>query len=379
MFYEIKPLDSFFFRSPVPFEAGGETTVLGSVFPPLPSTCAGAFKTLYHEEAGNRHSLKIGLNGLSLDGKFCFPLPADLYTAKQDDTQMWRVNAKSLVADQLSSYPLDYRVCRQEDLEAKSKVQMIPYILEHEMRSYLKADFKNLICFDLNDKLFMETKIGIKIDSKSKVSEDRHIYTALCVRPDDRLRLTVDVEGNFKEDQGIIKFGGEGKLAEFRRSGCRAEVGDISGDSRYFKLYLATPAIFRNGWLPGWIDQDNFTGYFSYRNKAVKLKLISACVGRAVPCGGFGYVKEKGEMEGSWRPTEMKYAVPAGSVYYFKILKGTFEDAVKLFHKRCISDYREGLGFDYRVFNRSRYCDRGYGYSLVGSLSKEQEDYLNVQ
>lgn len=84
----------------------------------------------------------------------------------------------------------------------------------------------------------------------------------------------------------------------------------------------------------------------------------------------------KGERQ--YRPRELRYAVPAGSVYYFKLLKGSFEDAVKLFHGKCISEYRENMGFEYQVFNRSRYCDRGFGYALLGKVSREQEEILNV-
>lgn len=74
----------------------------------------------------------------------------------------------------------------------------------------------------------------------------------------------------------------------------------------------------------------------------------------------------------------MRYAVPAGSVYYFELIQGSFGDAVSLFQGNCISEYRENLGFDYQVFNRSRYCDRGFGYALVGRLGKEQEDVFHV-
>ena len=36
MRYLFDPIDNFFFRSAVPFEAGGETTTIASLFPPLP-------------------------------------------------------------------------------------------------------------------------------------------------------------------------------------------------------------------------------------------------------------------------------------------------------------------------------------------------------
>lgn len=378
MIYQIEPLDDLFFRSSVPFDAGGETTVLHSVFPPLPSTYAGAFRPLLKDQLNSSRSLKIGFNGLMWDGAFCYPMPADLYIAEQEEGQVWSVRNKKLIKTPISSYPLSYMMGIQETKAKKLKEHIVPYMKEDAMSAYLHGDSEDLTCINLNDKMVRETKLGIAIDPKSGVSKDQQMYTILRIRPDEKLKMTVDVQAELIKDQGVIKLGGEGRISNFVKMDMEPDVGQSSGDSRYFKLYLATPAVFRNGCIPGWIDPESFEGYFSHRNKLVRLKLISACVGRPVPWGGFGKRQPEREGEPEYRPREMRYAVPAGSVYYFEITEGSFEAAVKLFHKKCISDYREKLGFDYRVFNKSRYCDRGFGYSMIGRLTKEQEEFLNV-
>ena len=378
MIYQIEPLDDLFFRSPVPFDAGGETTVLHSVFPPFPSTYAGAFRSLSKDQVNSSRSLKIGFNGLTWDGAFCFPLPADLSIVEQKDGQVWSVQNKRLMKRPISSYPLSYMLGVQETQTGKMKEQIIPYINEEVMHAYLNGDSEELTCMDLKDKMVRETKLGIAIDPKSGVAKDKQMYTISRIRPDERLKMAVDVQAELTRDHGVIKLGGEGRMANFIKTDKNIELGQRSGVSRYFKLYLATPAVFRNGWIPAWMNPESFEGYFSSRKQSIKLKLVSACVGRPVAWAGFGRKNPEKEGEPEKRPREMKYAVPAGSVYYFEIIEGSYDGAVKLFHKKCISDYRENLGFDYRVFNKSRYCDRGFGYSMVGRLTKEQEDILNV-
>lgn len=376
MIYEIEPLDHFFFRDPTPFEAGGETTVLHSVFPPFPSVYGGAFRQL-NGQSGVR-SLKVGWNGLRIENEFCFPMPEDICIREKNEGGLWNLERKSIIKKTMSNDPLNYRFSIGEKETCKPVKEMIPYIREGVMASYLKGDKDTLTCIDVNEKLSTETKLGIEIDRKSKAAKEHRIYTTLCVRPGEGVKLAVDIHGDLLGERAIIRLGGEGKLVHAEKADCHLDMEAGVGSSRYFKLYLATPAIFRKGWIPGWINEGDFTGYFGFRNRGVKVKLIGACVGRALPWGGFGYVKRSDGRGVEYRPRELRFAVPAGSVYYFELLRGTCESAVKLFHKKCISDYRESLGFDYPIYNKFRYCDRGFGYSLIGRLSREQEDVLHV-
>lgn len=84
MIYLIDPIDNFFFRTPIPFEAGGETAQINSVFPPLPSVYAGAFRTLMEDCEGVR--LKIGCNGLWLKDSLYF-LNRWIYTLAKERTE----------------------------------------------------------------------------------------------------------------------------------------------------------------------------------------------------------------------------------------------------------------------------------------------------
>ncbi|MGH2533304.1 MAG: type III-B CRISPR module-associated Cmr3 family protein [Thermomicrobiales bacterium] len=86
-------------------------------------------------------------------------------------------------------------------------------------------------------------------------------------------------------------------------------VQALEGETR-LRLQLVTPAIFRTGWCPGWLTQRHRD-----RNPAqingLGLKLRAAAVGRRVPISGWDLTN------GCEKP--VRYAAPAGSVYFFDV------------------------------------------------------------
>ncbi|MEN3045343.1 MAG: type III-B CRISPR module-associated Cmr3 family protein, partial [Candidatus Hydrothermales bacterium] len=88
-----------------------------------------------------------------------------------------------------------------------------------------------------------------------------------------------------------------------------------------------THAIFEKGWIPRWINEKTLIGDF----EGIQLKLIACVVGKYVRVGGWDIAR--GE------PKPMYKAVPAGSVYYFRVLNGkSIEEVKKAFHLKNISD-----------------------------------------
>lgn len=371
MIYLVEPVDNFFFRTPVPFEEGGETTAVHGSFPPLPSVYAGVFRTLMQDSMEGR--LKIGWNGLWFKDRPYFPKPLDLYITRKEDGERCIFKLMGLRKKPLSNYPLEYMPYIQKPQTVKEKHQGIPYLSENSLLQYLNGDSSEIAGVDLECYMKEEPKMGIAVDSLSGTSKNQQLYQASYIRPVGGLKLAAEVnlpwnETRLNGNSGeiVIKLGGEGKAARISPTDHLISAPIQQEGANCFKLYFATPAIFKNGWLPGWVDEKTMTGWFKYRKREIKVRLISACVGRKVLCGGFGYDKIHGE----YRPRELRYAVPAGSVYYFELLRGDFEDALKLFHMKCLSDYRESMGFDYTVFDRSRYCDRGFGYAFVGKFNQ---------
>lgn len=373
MLYSIEPIDSFFFRTPAPFEAGGESFASSGMFPPSPSAYGGVFRSFIEKNGAVGTRFRISFNGLCLNKQCYFPKPLDLYLSNKEPDGNCFFKTMKLKRNWLSNYPLDYIPYISEKRTEKEKNHGNYYLSESGLLDYLQGSRGSLSGIDVNSEYMkIEKKIGIAIDPVNGVSKKEQIYQAVSVRPakDKDLRLAVECDYRVEKDSALVKLGGEGRLAKISPLSNELFIESPSANDKYFKLYFATPAVFQNGWLPAWINEESRIGYFKYRKREIEVKLVSACVGKKVLCGGFGF--DKGQQR--YQPKELRYAVPAGSVYYFELLHGNFEDAVKLFHMRCISDYRESMGFNYRIFNRSRYCDRGFGYTLVGKWDREQEE-----
>jgi len=78
----------------------------------------------------------------------------------------------------------------------------------------------------------------------------------------------------------------------------------------------------------------------------LKLKLLTAAVGKYSCIGGWDLVKK--------RPKPMFKAIPAGSVYYFELLEGKWEDVIDQFHFQKHTDFYE---------------KEGYGMTMVGAVN----------
>ncbi|ADG06082.1 type III-B CRISPR module-associated Cmr3 family protein [Kyrpidia tusciae] len=97
------------------------------------------------------------------------------------------------------------------------------------------------------------------------------------------------------------------------------------------RMVLATPGLFRYGWLPGWIDPDTLQGTPPGMN-GLRLQLRSACVGRWKPLSGWSIEK------GHYGPKPIRRIVPAGSVYFFEVLAGNPGAYIKDAWLRSVAD-----------------------------------------
>lgn len=380
MYYRIDALDSWFFRNAAPFDAG--VSMSGeSIFPPFPSVYAGALRSC-SEPILNPNSkkntfarrLKIGWNGVIADGHILFPLPLDLYVRRNSAAKQ-EISAHEMMLEPAagSSFPLEYCLETPQQHGKPPHINEGAYLDGIDMSAYLNAGRPSYSVWPLGNYFSKDTRIGIRLDPVSGKTADGQMYQQTLIVPGNEKHscsLAMEASGIEAPQKSVVRLGGEGKLGIIERVEKELSIPDAPDmeQGRYFKLYLATPAIFEKGWLPGWINQANMTGSFTYKKRSVQVKLLSAAVGKPVAVGGFGFDGEKGE----FHPREMRYAVSAGSVYYFELLDGKIADVIRLFHQKCISDYRETLGFRYETWDRLRYCGRGFGYSLVGAIHQNQ-------
>ncbi|MCI5212360.1 MAG: hypothetical protein D3910_27070, partial [Candidatus Electrothrix sp. ATG2] len=95
--------------------------------------------------------------------------------------------------------------------------------------------------------------------------------------------------------------------------------------SNAIRLILATPALFKHGWRPGWI-KDDMTGY-PPGFPGITLKLKAFVTPRWEPVSGWDLVrnphhKNSKEKKGPGAARAVRRMVPAGAVYWFEVIAG---------------------------------------------------------
>ncbi len=109
-------------------------------------------------------------------------------------------------------------------------------------------------------------------------------------------------------------LGGERRLVhwksiEWNPWRCPEAVEQALKESNYVRMVLATPAIFHDGWKPGWL-KEGLTG--SPFQGGPKLRLVGFTIKRWRAVSGWSLADPHG-------PKPVKRIVPAGGVYFFEV------------------------------------------------------------
>lgn len=119
------------------------------------------------------------------------------------------------------------------------------------------------------------------------------------------------------------------------------------------RLMLATPAIFKRGWKPGWLADSGLPHGFAIEGiEGVKLSLAAAAaaIDRPIPVSGWDLATRTG------MPT--RFAVRAGSVYFLKVTpqERTEDVAKQLLHQLWLKP----------ISDDDQHRNDGYGLVLPG-------------
>ncbi len=352
---QVQALDTLFFRDGKPF-TGGEEVWADMLFPPSPSVIYGALRGKYFSEQiatfqqanepnDPTNTLKIKAIALQSDDTVLFPIPLDYGKEKGDPTN------KAFLLKNRVSVPVSN--CPVKNVFVGNPTKIIENIenglLDCDgMNGYLSGQAIENFYMKLSDYIIPEPKLGIGRENQTHVSQDGRLYRIDMRRLESKMTfgnertqsisIFIEFEGLSIPEQGLFRLGGEGKAVHYATSeGMLPEKPQLSGTR--FKLYLATPASFEQGWLPKWIDKNTLQGVYQRAgsHKSVAIRLETAMIGKPMVIGGFDMQKHA--------PKKMRKAVPAGSVYYFEIVNGAMQDALDLFHAQAISDYDAQQGF----------------------------------
>ena len=366
--------DTFFFRDGRPFTKGDQSEGY-SIFPPLPSTILGALRTAYIAEHGNLPSFYAGnmaktigtpnsLGSMHLNGVFLadtesgiyYPIPLDLVVkTNEKDDKLYLLEVRPKESNIRYNTPLRHLLkwSGAEDVESETNGRLEGI----DMTEYLVGGQTEFIFRPIEDFVRSEPKIGIERDYRTSAAKDNMLYRINMSRFQSQflnlnerkalsdLGFVVDYQcGEKLPAKGLLKLGGEGKSFTYKRSCHTADplateedmvaLKEAIRSSGVFKLYFATPAIFNHGWLPKWIDKTTYKGQY----QSLSFELITAAVGKPVSIGGWDMKKNM--------PKPTRQAIPAGSVYYFKIPDESCVDAIiDTFHYKNISDRQAEEGF----------------------------------
>lgn len=352
MLIRINAFDTLFFRDGRPFSMGEDSWASG-IFPPAPSVLYGVLRSAFLAQAGfsdeniaasaNLKIKKIVLEGELLSNgtqeKLFLP-PTDLMELEGGRFKKYSVQTAQASPSNSSYHPSLSHQLLPTLIDGEEPEVLATdgyFVIEEAFQDYLLNSTVSAGSLQAREEFMgLEAKVGIGRENMTRSTAEGQLYRVGLNRMTGssyKLHILVEFEGLPLTKNGLLKIGGEGKTAAYESVDEAVNIPCADLSSGYFKLYLASPAIFTKGWLPSWIDKDTLEGEY----QGVKLKLIAANVGSPQSIGGFDMATR--------RPKAMFKAVPAGSVYYFQCLEGDSSTLETNLHGQCISDLRQEEGF----------------------------------
>lgn len=426
MWIKIEPLDVLLFRESKPFSAGENFRAAGRFPPsPLPLVGALRSRALAHKDVDVQAYARCAREGSSFDafsrvgtpnslapleamGPFlmyndqdvCFPWPKDILRESEDgETRSSNVVfLKPKPKPTRNLWPVESfgEDTPLQNLTASTVTtgMVVPaggFMKGKHLTTYLTEGVGDasppIEHVRQSDIAISEARLGITL-SASRTAEEGRIYSAVFTRMKEKWAFYIQLrdtqeDGREKDllpESGFLSLGGEARAARFTRlndddeeslsefwrqvamDALQDELIDKLAGRRRFKLYLLTPAIFGQGWLPDDIDGYSFTWQAA---PGVTANLVAAAVGKPDDVGGWDLVQNA--------PRPLFRAAPAGSVYFFEATEDfTQESATALLQQLHFQSLmRPQAGDD----SFPGFCrDAGFGLAAVGVWDYKQED-----
>lgn len=374
--YLFEPLAPLVCRSGRPFGTQSDTDDINF---PLPSAAAGLMRSQYLQEQGwlteagegrrghLRDEQHHALQQLAAKGPFLaredgngditvlVPKPADALYLRDRDTDQTVLHRLRPVpwhhdADGCDLPPGLLPVCLDNNHKGKPQPGPAYWPLAHSLR-WQRGETLNYDDLPALPTLPVETRTHVEIDrDRDSAAEGRLYQTAAydlqAARRQHhggwessayRLLILSEVDSH----AAYARFGGEGRLSRYRRVPPdpaftpAANLADNINAARGLRLTLLTPAIFRHGWCPGWLDD---TLHGTLPHTGIRVRLRACVIERWQPVSGWDMHHH--------RPKAMRKAVAAGAVYWFETLTNA-EDITPLAFAPISDDpqaRRDGFG-----------------------------------
>ena len=366
----IQPRDPVIFRDGKPFTMGLPAR---SVDWPLPSAVIGAIRTRLGRNTRYDTATVERLKLIEHEGPFlvargekgdalAFPAPADavafspaLRSNERGETplELCRLRPARLAAHEGTNLPGEYAPLMGALNEKPAGTP--PFWSVDATLSWL-ADGGNDSLFRSNrelgfGRLSRQRRTHVQINAARQAAEDGALFATEGLEfseyrrregvagfedPNPRIcsRIRHPEDDRWADLEALAPIGGERRLAYWSEGEIQWPAApDSLADATLVRLQLVTPACFRDGWKPKWMESGRPPGV-----DGVEVKLLAAAVPRPTAHSGWDLTKR-----GSNGQKATRFLAPAGSVYFCEV-KG---DARKLW-MRPISDddqsRRDGFG-----------------------------------
>jgi CRISPR-associated protein Cmr3 len=315
----LTPEDVWLFRDGRPFDAASSHRAR-SLFPPYPSVLQGVIRshqlvlkkvdlqdkdtiirTVGTAEDYGSLQMRGPFLAKHMDGKLTrfFPRPADWFPINEESDQIHALSPADPAGLQTNTSHSDLPYLLFPSGFKPGKKEYGEWLAEDDMQTYLAS--KAVTPHKSKDLFVRESRVGIKLGAVTRTTEQGMLYEAEFIRPLKNVGLYLELNGyDDWPTQGMLKIGGESHAASFQKVEAQAWDAPPKSLNGRFKIYFASPAYFKNGWLPS--NWKQFLG-IELSPCAVALKGYDAV-------GGFDYASHGDK-------SSLRY-VPAGSVYFFE-------------------------------------------------------------
>ncbi|MGQ9918069.1 MAG: type III-B CRISPR module-associated Cmr3 family protein [Bryobacteraceae bacterium] len=371
----LEPVDVLFLRANKSF--GDPGSYGESMVPPWPSVIAGALRSrmladsdidLAEFAADRARHPEIGTP--SSPGRFelcaahlaqrsaqgvvdpLFPLPLDLVAETSGGvTTVLAARPVELPPALRSSYPLPMHPVVAQSKRGKPAAGL--WLKRAGWQEYLNGKVPGAGQLVSSSDLWKpDPRTGIGLDAHTRSVEEGRLFTAEAAAFRQQHHgagsLTTGflaaVDGATPPQDGLVRLGADGRAAvvyalpDFALP--EPDFGALAA-SRRCRIVLATPGIFKRGWLPEGVEEQK--GEFLFDLHGVRGRLAAAAVPRAGVVSGWDLARE--------RPKPARRAVPAGAVYWLDQLEATPEAlrelaARGLWGEPCGDPQRRAEGFN---------------------------------
>lgn len=351
-YYKINPLDTLFFRDGIPYNMGETQTNVESMFPPSPTTIAGAIRARLAMSLGwtgkgewNQSISKVigsgsTLEKLSFDGPFVgyknktlFPIPKHVLGSKKEENKENKYKINTIMPEREIQSDLGKIKCPAMVADNKSKNIENSYITAATLQKLLhdtNIDEIDTIPFD--EVFKKELSVGIKRDDEKLTVKDGNLFSRIFVRMEKDSYFIMNVNCNDCENalqnlKGIITIGGESKgayIEEMKNEKMEKPVLPEAPNeykNNRFLIYFATPTD---------IGKININSEIPELGNA---KIIFGCIGNPIMIGGWNF---------KIGPEELRPYIPPGSVLF---MEGNGITDIKSFNNKKIGKKTEyGFG-----------------------------------